>query len=82
MTTKPYRLELLLDLKGCELSDLPRKKLEDYFIQLLPSIAEAQGRVRQCLLVQGVRHRRRQEVQRRILAGRIGRLHGGHPDLN
>ncbi len=34
MTTKPYGLELLLDLKGCDLSDLSRKKLEDYFIQL------------------------------------------------
>lgn len=30
----PYGMELLLDLKGCDLSDLSPKKLEDYFIQL------------------------------------------------
>ncbi len=31
---KPYGMELLLDFKGVDLSDLSRKKLEDYFIQL------------------------------------------------
>lgn len=30
----PYGIELLLDLKGCHLSDLSREKLEKYFIQL------------------------------------------------
>jgi S-adenosylmethionine/arginine decarboxylase-like enzyme len=34
MTTKPYGLELLLDLKGCDLSGLSREKLTDYFIRL------------------------------------------------
>jgi S-adenosylmethionine decarboxylase len=31
---KPYGIELLLDLKGCDLSDLSRKKLEGYFARL------------------------------------------------
>lgn len=34
MTTKPYGLELLLDLKGCDLLDLSREKLTEYFIKL------------------------------------------------
>jgi S-adenosylmethionine/arginine decarboxylase-like enzyme len=34
MTNKPYGLELLLDLKGCDLSDLSREKLADYFVRL------------------------------------------------
>jgi S-adenosylmethionine decarboxylase len=32
--SKPYGLELLLDLKDCDLSDLSREKLTDYFVQL------------------------------------------------
>ncbi|HEY8203550.1 MAG TPA: S-adenosylmethionine decarboxylase [Pyrinomonadaceae bacterium] len=31
---KPYGIELLLDLKGCDLSALSRQKLTDYFVQL------------------------------------------------
>jgi S-adenosylmethionine decarboxylase len=31
---KPYGIELLLDLKGCDLSDLSPKKLEDYIARL------------------------------------------------
>lgn len=34
MSTKPYGLELLLDLKGCDLLDLSREKLTEYFIEL------------------------------------------------
>ena len=34
MPTKSYCLELLLDLKACNLSDLSREKLTEYFIQL------------------------------------------------
>jgi S-adenosylmethionine decarboxylase len=34
MSTEPYGLELLLDLKGCELSDLSHEKLTAYFVQL------------------------------------------------
>lgn len=34
MSTKPYGLELLLDLKGCDLSELSRDKLTEYFIRL------------------------------------------------
>ena len=34
MNHKPYGLELILDLKGCDLSDLSREKLADYFIRL------------------------------------------------
>lgn len=34
MAAKPYGLELLLDLKGCDLRDLTRQKLEDYFVRL------------------------------------------------
>ena len=34
MSAKPYGLELLLDLKGCDLRDLSRKKLTEYFIEL------------------------------------------------
>lgn len=31
---QPYGLELLLDLKGCDLSDLSREKLTDFFVRL------------------------------------------------
>ena len=31
---QPYGIELLLDLKGCDLSDLSQQKLTDYFVQL------------------------------------------------
>ena len=34
MSIKPYGLELLLDLKGCDLRDLSREKLTEYFIEL------------------------------------------------
>jgi S-adenosylmethionine/arginine decarboxylase-like enzyme len=34
MFPKPYGLELLLDLKDCDLSDLNQKRLTAYFIQL------------------------------------------------
>jgi S-adenosylmethionine decarboxylase len=34
MSTEPYGLELLLDLKGCDLSDCSRERLTDYFIRL------------------------------------------------
>ena len=30
----PYGIELILDLKGCDLSDLSRQKLTDYFVEL------------------------------------------------
>ena len=43
MNHKPYGLELLLDLKGCDLSDLSREKLADYFVRL-------------CKLIQMTRH--------------------------
>ena len=39
MNDKPYGLELLLDLKGCDLRDLSPAKLADYFIQLCDLIA-------------------------------------------
>jgi S-adenosylmethionine decarboxylase len=32
--SKPYGLELLLDLKDCDLSDLSHVKLTDYFVKL------------------------------------------------
>ena len=32
--SEPYGLELLLDLKNCDLADLSREKLTAYFIQL------------------------------------------------
>ncbi|HMK64305.1 MAG TPA: S-adenosylmethionine decarboxylase [Thermodesulfobacteriota bacterium] len=32
--SNPYGLELLLDLKGCDLSDLSPEKLTEYFVQL------------------------------------------------
>jgi S-adenosylmethionine decarboxylase len=38
MLPKPYGLELLLDLKGCDLSDLSREKLTEYFIRLCEGI--------------------------------------------
>ncbi len=31
---KPYGIELLLDLKGCDLFDLSQAKLEEFFVQL------------------------------------------------
>lgn len=34
MSAKPYGLELLLDLKGCDLQELTREKLTAYFTQL------------------------------------------------
>jgi S-adenosylmethionine decarboxylase len=34
MDNKPYGLELILDLKGCDLSDLSRERLRDYFVRL------------------------------------------------
>jgi S-adenosylmethionine decarboxylase len=34
MASPPYGLELLLDLKGCDLSDLTRERLTAYFIDL------------------------------------------------
>jgi S-adenosylmethionine decarboxylase len=34
MFPKPYGLELLLDLKECDLSDLSREKLTAYFMRL------------------------------------------------
>jgi S-adenosylmethionine decarboxylase len=34
MSKDPYGVELLLDLKGCDLSDLSQEKLTTYFIQL------------------------------------------------
>jgi len=43
MKNRPYGLELLLDLKGCALSDLSREKLADYFVRL-------------CELIQMTRH--------------------------
>jgi hypothetical protein len=39
LALKPYGLELLLDLKGCDLTDLTRQKLEDYFVRLCDLIA-------------------------------------------
>jgi hypothetical protein len=43
MNHKPYGLEILLDLKGCDLSDLSRERLTDYFVRL-------------CELIQMTRH--------------------------
>ncbi len=43
MDAKIYGLELLLDLKGCDLSDLSRERLTDYFVRL-------------CELIQMTRH--------------------------
>jgi S-adenosylmethionine decarboxylase len=43
MSTKPYGLELLLDLKECDLSDLSPEKVTAYFIEL-------------CVLIQMKRH--------------------------
>jgi S-adenosylmethionine/arginine decarboxylase-like enzyme len=43
MNPKPYGLELLLDLKGVDLSDLSRERLTDYFVRL-------------CDLIQMTRH--------------------------
>jgi S-adenosylmethionine/arginine decarboxylase-like enzyme len=34
MPDKPYGLELLLDLKGCDLSDCSPERLTAYFVQL------------------------------------------------
>ncbi len=34
MSAKPYGLELLLDLKDCDLRDLSQEKLTEYFIGL------------------------------------------------
>lgn len=34
MAKKAYGLELLLDLKDCDLEDLSRQKIADYFIRL------------------------------------------------
>jgi S-adenosylmethionine decarboxylase len=43
MENKSYGLELLLDLKGCDLFELSREKLKDYFARL-------------CELIQMTRH--------------------------
>jgi hypothetical protein len=39
MPDEPYGLELVLDLKGCDLADLSPARLEDYFIRLCDLIA-------------------------------------------
>lgn len=38
MPTHPYGLELILDLKGCELTDLSQKKLKNFFAELCQKI--------------------------------------------
>lgn len=38
MPDKPYGIELIIDLKGCDLSDLSRQKLEDFFVTLCQKI--------------------------------------------
>lgn len=38
VTGKPYGLELIIDLKGCDLSDLSKEKLTEFFVTLCNKI--------------------------------------------